>query len=241
MKQTKRTAFVNAANRNVSDALASLSNIADLADLNKFEYSRSDVEHIFTALEDQVVISKAAFAKSLGDASHFRLSRIAGPKKRKRREVKTWKETFDLIVAKRDFANFHSNLKGKLYYSDAGADYLVEQIARAMHLAIKPAGTEPRTWAQSNSREVVVVDASRVVLKVEPTLQKAPQNMIRGRLASIYQFAPEIGVIGYCRCPSSILDPRSKIDPKYAVVLFRQSKPLPFYTTPSSIRKSPKR
>jgi hypothetical protein len=241
MKQTKRTAFVNAANQHVSEAIKSLSNIADLANRGKFEYSRSDIEHIFAALEDQVVISRAAFAKSLGDTSRFRLPRTVAPKKSKRHEAKTWTQTFEEIVAKRDFANFHSDLKGKLYYSDAGADYLVEQIARAMHLGVKPVGTEPRAWALSHPQEVLVVDASRVVLKVEPTLQKNPQNMIRGRLASIYQFAPEIGVIGYCKCPLALIGPRSTIDPKYAVVLFRQSKPLPFYSAPSNIRRSTKR
>ena len=241
VKITKRTAFVNAANRNVAEAMAALANIADLANRRKFEYSRSDIEHIFAALGDQVVISRAAFAKSLGDASRFRLPRTVTPKRTKRHEAKTWKQTFEEIVAKRDFANFHSDLKGKLYYSDAGADYLVEQIARAMHLGAKPAGTEPRAWALSHPQEVLVIDTSRVVLKVEPTLQKAPQNMIRGRLASIYHFAPEIGVIGYCKCPLALIGQRSNIDPKYAVVLFRQSKPLPFYSTPSNIKRSTKR
>jgi hypothetical protein len=241
VKRTKRSAFVNAANRNVAEAISALSKIGDLANGNKYEFSRSDVEQIFAALEDQVVISKAAFARTLGGAPNFHLSRTELPKKHKRGEAKTWRTTFDEIVAKRDFANFHSNLKGKLYYSDVGADYLVEQIARVMHLDAKPAGIEPRAWASKNPRQVVIVDASRVVLKVEPTLQKAPQNMIRGRLASIYQFAPEIGVVGYCKCPPAILGPGSKIDPKFAVVLFRQAKPLHFYALPSNIKARLKR
>jgi hypothetical protein len=241
VKRTKRSAFVNAANRNVAEAVSALAKIGDLANADKYEFTRSDLEQIFTALDDQLLISKAAFAKTLGGAPSFRLSQADLPRKRKRREAKTWKGTFDEIVAKRDFANFHSNLKGKLYYSDAGADYLLEQIARVMHLDAKPAGIEPRAWAITNQRQVMVVDASRVVLKVEPTLQKAPQNMIRGRLASIYQFAPEIGVVGYCKCPSAILGSSSKIDPKFAVVLFRQSKPLHFYSLPSNIKARPKR
>lgn len=241
VKRTKRSAFVNAANRNVAEAISALSKIGDLANGSKYEFSRSDVEQIFAALEDQTVISKAAFAKTLGSAPTFHLSQTGLPKKRKRREAATWRTTFDEIVAKRDFANFHSNLKGKLYYSDVGADYLVEQIARVIHLDAKPAGIEARAWATTNPRQVVIVDASRVVLKVEPTLQKAPQNMIRGRLASIYQFAPQIGVVGYCKCPPAILGPRSKIDPKFAVVLFRQSKPLAFYSLPSNIKARRKR
>ena len=224
----------------VNETLARIRVLGSLADASKYDYSSADVDLIFTALHDELTTCRGSFAKSLGrrgrrfrlDAPHEGDSNRFPPAKER------WRTTFEGLVAKRDVAILKVRGRGKLFYSDPGADYFTECVARTMHLKPKPPSVDTHDWLVTNPDQVVFIDTRKVVRKVEPTLRKAPQQMIRGRLVSMARYAPEMKVVGCFKLPVRLASRRrGSWDPAYGVVLYRQSRPLDLYSRPSSLPK----
>jgi hypothetical protein len=83
-----------------------------------------------------------------------------------------------------------------------------------------PKGVSPKTWALRDSANVVILDAKKSAQTFNPTLGKAPQSMIKGRLTKIRTYAPEVSNIRAVRAPKGLPLAKS-VDARYAVILYR--------------------
>ena len=218
----QRTNFINDANRRVADALRHIRRVGELANRDVYRYTNSDVDEIVAALHAEVTRTSAKFMRgSSSPTARFRLSgaRSLAPALPKRAEQ--WKFAYASLLRRRIIANARlRKIRSKPFASDAAADRLLRAIAKALQLPKIPRGIEPSSWALSNPKSVIILDAKRVAQTFNPTLEKAPQSMIKGRLKTIQTFAPEVSAIRVVRAPKGMRLPKT-VDTRYAVVLFR--------------------
>lgn len=219
----KRIAFINESSKRVNEALKKISKLGELAGNPKYQYTDSELDQIFAALHAEVAHVYAGFqGASKRSPQNFRLSRLDSAKRRgDSRATEPWLETFESLTARRDSANQALRKKrSKPVATDKNADRLMSAISKALHLPVKPANVSPREWALKSGANVVVLDAKKVAQTFRPTLAKAPQSMIKGRLKVITKFASEVSTIQVVRAPKGLKLPKS-VDSKYAVMLFK--------------------
>jgi len=218
----KRTNFIKDANRTVADALRSIRKVGGLASHDRYSYTDSDADEIIAALNIEVARTSSKFVRGgRTETKGFRLSSTTTPMPASTNRPERWKLAYAELLRRRLTANYKlRKIRSKPFASDAAADRLLRAIAKALQLPQIPGGTEPFTWALSHPSHVVVVDAKKVAQTFKPTLEKAPQSMIKGRLKTIQSFAPEVAAIRAVRAPKDMPLPKS-IDRRYAVVLFK--------------------
>ena len=140
--------------------------------------------------------------------------------------------TYEQIVKSRDIAIRKNNkIQSKPYYSNDGANYLAEAVARALHCEAIPEGVSVPEWFRQTPENVVIVDARKIVLKVKDSLANAPQATIRGRLLNMYNYFKDVEHVNVHRLQMAGLESflGEDIDPRYAVALYRTKDALPRY------------
>lgn len=221
----KRIAFINDATRRVNEATRHIRRIADLSNARKYQYSDAELDTIFATLHAEVALAASSFrnAHTL-NKKEFQLSRIDTiTRQRSRKPQAPWINTFDSLTKRRGDANQRlRKIRSKPFATDKNADYLLQNLSKALHLPVKPTNLSPVSWALENPANVVVLDAKRAAQTFKPTLENAPQSMIKGRLKAIRSFAREVREIEAIRPPLRFRLPRG-VDRRYAVVLFRQA------------------
>ena len=136
-----------------------------------------------------------------------------------------WQSTYERLVAARNSYNSTTKVKqNRQFYSNEGADYLLESVSKILSMKSKPDGVKPRDWAINNPGEVLTVDARKIVFHVFDTLAKVPQSAVRGRLIAMLKYAPEIQFVGLFRQKMNRASFRG-IDAKFEVVLYRSETP----------------
>jgi hypothetical protein len=221
----KRIAFINEATRSVNGAIRHIRRVAELSKKSKYQYSDAELDTIFATLHAEVALAHSSFRYSDSrNEEGFRLSRIGTiTRQRSRKSCPTWTDTFDSLTKRRDEANQQlRKLRSKPFATDKNADYLLQHLSKALHLPTKPANVTPVSWALRNPTNVIVLDAKRAAQTFKPTLEKAPQSMIKGRLKTIRSFAQEVRAIEAIRAPMGLPLPKG-VDQRYAVVLFKQA------------------
>lgn len=218
----KRTNFIKDVNSTVSDALQSIRKVGNLASHDRYSYTDSDANEIIAALNVEVARTSSKFVRGgSAETKDFRLSSTHSLMPASTKRPERWKLAYAELLRRRLVANEKlRRIRSKPFASDAAADRLLRAIAKALQLPQIPRGTEPYTWALSHSSHVIVVDAKKVAQTFKPTLEKAPQSMIKGRLKTIQSFAPEVAAIKVVRAPDGMQLPKS-VDGRYAVVLFK--------------------
>lgn len=142
------------------------------------------------------------------------------------------RDTYELIIKNRELAIRDNNkIQSKPYYSNDGANYLAEAVARAWHCAPIPEGKSVPEWFRQSPDNVVIVDACKIVLNVKDSLAKAPQAAVRGRLLHMYNYFMNVEFVNLKRLQLEELVSFTgeKIDPRYAVVLYRTHDANPRY------------
>lgn len=105
------------------------------------------------------------------------------------RKLSIWQQIYNQILHNRAKANeLHRKLQCKPYFSDSGADYLAEAVARVLCMATIPEGVSPKKWAIDNPQNVVVIDASLILGKQNPRTKRNPVSAIKGRLKSMRNY-----------------------------------------------------
>ncbi len=136
-----------------------------------------------------------------------------------------WQSTYDRLVAARNSYNSTTKVKqNRQFYSNEGADYLLESVAKVLSMISKPDGMKPKDWAVVNPDEVLIVDARRIVFHIYETLANAPQAAVRGRLIAMWKYAPEIQFVGLFRQKINKTSFQDG-DAKFQVVLYRSDTP----------------
>lgn len=221
----KHISFVNEAVKRVNAAIQRINNVGELADSKRYEFTDEEVEKIYAALHLAVTKSHGKFSGDISTvAPNFRLSRLGTISKRTQSSGhQGWLNNFESLTAKRDQANIVLRRKrSKPFASDSRADYLLKGVAKALLLPHIPKGVSPKSWALSDPANVVILDAKRAAQTFNPTLNKAPQSMIKGRLIKICTYAPEVSSILAVRAPRGLQLPKS-VDLRFAVILFKRS------------------
>jgi hypothetical protein len=219
----KHISFINEAAKRVNAAIQRINNVGELAESRRHEFTDEEVAQIYATLHLAVTKSHGRFS---GDTStvapNFRLSRLGTlPKRTRSSRNQGWLNTFESLATKRDQANLALRRKrSKPFASDSRADYLLKGVARALLLPPIPKGVSPKTWALRDSANVVILDAKKSAQTFNPTLGKAPQSMIKGRLTKIRTYAPEVSNIRAVRAPKGLPLAKS-VDARYAVILYR--------------------
>jgi hypothetical protein len=219
----KHISFVNEAARRVNTAIQRINDVGELAESRRHEFTKEELAQIYATLHLAVTKSHGRFS---GDTStvapNFRLSRVGTlPKRTRSSRNQGWLNTFESLATKRDQANLALRRKrSKPFASDSRADYLLKGVARALLLPPIPKGVSPKTWALRDSANVVILDAKKAAQTFNPTLGKAPQSMIKGRLTKIRTYAPEVSNIQAVRAPKGLPLAKS-VDARYAVILYR--------------------
>jgi hypothetical protein len=219
----KHISFINEAAKRVNAAIQRINNVGELAESRRHEFTDEEVAQIYATLHLAVTKSHGRFS---GDTStvapNFRLSRVGTlPKRTRSSRNQGWLNTFESLATKRDQANLALRRKrSKPFASDSRADYLLKGVARALLLPPIPKGVSPKTWALRDSANVVILDAKKSAQTFNPTLGKAPQSMIKGRLTKIRTYAPEVSNIRAVRAPKGLPLAKS-VDARYAVILYR--------------------
>ena len=221
----KHISFINEAAKRVNTAIQRINSVGELAESKHFEFTAEEVAQIYATLHIAVTKSHGKFS---GDTTkvtpNFRLSRISTlPKRTQLSSKQGWMSTFESLAVERDQANIALRRKrSKPFASDSQADYLLKGVAKALLLPRIPKGVSPRSWALRDPANVVILDAKKAAQTFNPTLSNAPQAMIKGRLAKIRTYAPEVATVVAVRAPKGLKLAKS-IDARYAVVLFRKA------------------
>ena len=219
----KHISFINDAAKRVNVAIQRINDVGELAVSKRHEFTDDEVAQIYSTLHLAVTKSHGRFSGGTSTVTpNFRLSRLGTvPKRSQSSENQDWLNTFESLAAKRDQANLALRRKrSKPFASDSRADYLLKGIARALLLPPIPKGVSPKTWALRDPANVVILDAKRATQTFNPTLSKAPQSMIKGRLTKIRTYAPEVSNILTVRAPKGLRLAKS-VDTRYAVILYR--------------------
>lgn len=220
----RRISFINEANKRVNLSLRHINRVGELGVKYRPHYTESDVVKIISELYCAVERAGSRFKRDLpSEEKSFRLSRTDSLTKTGAKRTAPWVEIFESLDVRRDAENQKlRRMRSKPIATDKAADYLLQGIAKVLLLPGMPAGAEAADWVLSNPKSVIILDAKKSAQTFKPTLEKAPQSMIKGRLKTIRAFAPETSVVRAMRAPLGIRLPKS-IDRRYAVVLFRQS------------------
>ena len=137
-----------------------------------------------------------------------------------------WQSTYEQLFAARSLLNSTTKVKqNKQFYSNEGADLLLESVAKVLNMRSKPEGMKPKDWANINPSEVLIVDARRIVFHIYKTLINAPQAAVRGRLIAMLRFAPEVQFVGLFRRKTHRANFQD-IAEKFEVVLYRSDTPM---------------
>lgn len=221
----KRVSFIEDANRTVNDVLRRIGKVGDLAN-HDYLYSDADVDAIVGSLHAEVTRMSAKFLRgSRGETRRFRISGIEPLGSATTKRPERWKRAYAELLRRRLLANEKlRKIRSKPFASDNAADYLLKGIAKALVLPFKPADADRAWWALTYPMKVVILDARKAAQTFKPSLEKAPQSMIRGRLITIRTFAPEVSAVQVFRAPENLTLP-SNVDPRYAVVLYRGNRP----------------
>jgi len=222
----KRTNFIKDANRTVVDALRRIRRVGDLANQDEYSYTDSDVDEIIAALNIEVAHTSSKFVRgSKVEAKRFRLSSTKSLTPVSTQRPERWKLAFAELLRRRVITNEKlRKIRSKPFASDKAADYLLKGIAKALVLPYKPADVDQAEWALADTRNIIILDAKKAAQTFKPSLEKAPQSMIRGRLIAIQTFAPKVSAVQVFRAPKVLPLPRT-VDPRYAVVLYRGNRP----------------
>lgn len=222
----KRTNFIEDANKTVADALRRIRKVGDLANQDRYSYTDSDVNEIVAALNAEVARTSSKFARgSKVETKRFRLSSTTSLTPVSTQRPERWKLAYAELLRRRVIANEKlRKIRSKPFASDKAADYLLKGIAKALVLPYKPADVDQAEWALADTRNIIILDAKKAAQTFKPSLEKAPQSMIRGRLITIQTFAPEVSAVQVFRAPKALPLPRT-VDPRYAVVLYRGNRP----------------
>ena len=222
----KRTNFIKDANRTVADALRRIRKVGDLASQNQYSYTDSDVDEIVAALNTEVAHTSSKFVRgSKVEEKRFRLSSTKPLTPVSTQRPERWKLAYAELLRRRVIANEKlRKIRSKPFASDKAADYLLRGIAKALVLPHKPADVHQAEWALADTRNIIILDAKKAAQTFKPSLEKAPQSMIRGRLITIQTFAPEVSAVQGFRAPKALPLPHT-VDPRYAVVLYKGNRP----------------
>ena len=137
-----------------------------------------------------------------------------------------WQSTYEQLIAERSSLNSTTKVKqNKQFYSNEGADLLLESVAKVLNMKSKPTGIEPKDWAKSNPSDVVVVDARNIIFHVNESLVNAPQSAVKGRLIAMLKYAPEVQFVGIFRKKYNRKNTQD-VAAKFAVVLYRSDVPM---------------
>ncbi len=193
----KRSDFIKDANGTVTNALRCIRKVGNLANQDRYSYTDSDVDEIVTALSVEVSRTSSRFVRGSNlKPTPFGLSgpKLLAPAPSKR--PAQWKVAFAELLRRRLIANEKlRKIRSKPFASDKAADYLLRGIAKALVLPLKPDGADQTEWALANTRNIIILDAKKAAQTFKPSLENAPQSMIRGRLITIQTFAPEVSAI----------------------------------------------
>ena len=138
----------------------------------------------------------------------------------------SWQSTYERLVAARNSYNSTTKVKqNRQFYSNEGADLLLESVAKVLNIRSKPTGIEPKDWAKSNPSEVVVVDARNIIFHVNESLVNAPQSAVKGRLIAMLKYVPEVQYVGIFRKKYNRKNTQD-VAAKFAVVLYRSDVPM---------------
>jgi hypothetical protein len=219
----RHISFINEAAKRVNVAIQRINDVGELAVSKRYEFTDEEVAQIYSTLHLAVTKSHGRFSGGTSTVTpNFRLSRLGTvPKRSQSSENQDWLNTFESLAAKRDQANLALRRKrSKPFASDSRADYLLKGVARALLLPPIPKGVSPKTWALRDPASVVILDAKKAAQTFNPTLGRAPQAMIKGRLTKIRTYAPEVSNILTVRAPKGLRLAKS-VDARYAVILYR--------------------
>ena len=219
----KHISFINDAAKRVNVAIQRINDVGELAVSKRHEFTDDEVAQIYSTLHLAVTKSHGRFSGGTSTvAPNFRLSRLGTvPKRSQSSENQDWLNTFESLAAKRDQANLALRRKrSKPFASDSRADYLLKGVARALLLPPIHKGVSPKTWALRDPANLVILDAKKAAQTFNPTLSRAPQAMIKGRLTKIRTYAPEVSNILAVRAPRGLRLAKS-VDARYAVILYR--------------------
>ena len=224
----KRANFIKDANRTVADALRRIRKVGDLASQDQYSYTDSDVDEIVAALNTEVAHTSSRFVRgSKMEAKSFRLSSTKSLTPESTQRPERSNLAYAELLRRRVIANEKlRKIRSKPFASDKAADYLLRGIAKALVLPYKPADVDQAEWALADTRNIIILAAKKAAQTFKPSLEKAPQSMIRGRLIAIQTFAPEVSAVQVFRAPKALPLPRS-VEPRYAVVLYRGNRPPP--------------
>ena len=222
----KRATFTQDTNRIVNDVLRRIRKVGDLANRDLYNYSDSDADAIVGALHAEVTRMSAKFLRSSpSEIRRFRISCIEPLAPATTKQTERWKHAYAELLRRRLIANEKlRKMRSKPFASDKAADYLLKGIAKALVLPHKPSDVDQATWALQDVKNIIILDAKKAAQTFNPSLEKAPQSMIRGRLITIQTFAPEVSEVQVFRAPKNLSLP-SNVDPRYAVVLYRGNRP----------------
>jgi hypothetical protein len=141
-------------------------------------------------------------------------------------DTSPWQSTYEQLVAERNSLNSTTKVKqNKQFYSNEGADLLLESVAKVLNMRSKPTGIEPKDWANSNPSDVVVIDARNIIFHVNESLVNAPQSAVKGRLIAMLKYAPEVQFVGIFRKKYNRKNMQD-VATKFAVVLYRSDAPM---------------
>lgn len=221
----KRVKFIVEANKLVNEILVHIERMTELTDKTNYGYTSSDVGQIFAALHLGVAQANKHFSRVDGGASsrfmlpfpdiHVdRIPDVSGD---------PFANTIASLMHRRQQENIKNRSRhGKPIASDEPANYLLKQIAKVLLLPARPIDIPISTWLGTRSN-IIVLDASKAAQTLKPSLQNAPQSMIKGRLKVIARFAPEVAFIRAIRPPRHFYISKS-IDKRHAVILYLENK-----------------
>ena len=222
----KRVKFIAEANKLVNEILWNIERVTELTDKTNYSYTNSDVAQIFAALHNGVAQATKHFSRDAGGRSSKFVLPLPDIHVERIPDVSgdPLVNTFASLMHRRQQENIKNRSRhGKPIASDEPANYLLKQIAKVLLLPARPIDVPISTWLNIRS-QIIVLDASRAAQTLKPTLQNAPQSMIKGRLRVIARFAPEVAFTRAIRPPRNFYISQG-INERYAVILYLENKP----------------
>jgi hypothetical protein len=147
-------------------------------------------------------------------------------------DKESWQATLNRIIASRSRANKINNRKQcKPFYNDSRADYLAEAVSRTLHTNAIPRSSVSEATVLANPNSFVLVDSSKIVHSIKPTLKNAPQAAIKGRLISMFAYFNEVECVEAIRVRRDGLRSFTGdlIPADYVVALVKVTRPIARY------------